>query len=163
MNSPSWIICCSRIKLMCFVLGFFSSSFSSDAYKKFQKWLLTNFKLLMSVKKHERKWGLLWNTTPSALMNVFGLWAEQTSPEGGRQPSGKQRSHCYLGGPPLPRPRPGPGPAPLGPGGLLTGLWVLGLGDASATSFSRLTPLPGFVLVGFGSGSAFFSVYIRKS
>lgn len=66
---------------------------------------------------------------------------------------------CYLGGGPLPRPRPGPGP--LGPGGLLTGARALGLGDARATSFCRLTPLPadpGFVFVGFGSGSGGFSV-----
>lgn len=69
-------------------------------------------------------------------------------------------SHCYLGGGPLPRPRPGPAPGPgpgaLGPGGLLTGPRALGLDDARATSFCRLTPLPavpGFVFVGFGFGS----------
>lgn len=73
---------------------------------------------------------------------------------------------CYLGGGPLPRPRPAPcpgiGPGPLGPGGRLTGPRAFGFTDARATSFCRLTPLPadpGFVLVGFVSGSGFFSVY----
>lgn len=76
-------------------------------------------------------------------------------------------SYSYLGGGPLPRPRPGPAPGPGGtagprsPGDRLTGPRAWGLGDARATSFCRLTPLaaePGFVLVGFASGSDFFSI-----
>lgn len=74
-------------------------------------------------------------------------------------------SYCYLGGGPLPRPRPGPAPGPGGAAGplgdRLTGPRACGLGDARATSFCRLTPLPaepGFILVGFASGSDFFSI-----
>ena len=72
---------------------------------------------------------------------------------------------CYLGGAPLPRPRPGPGPGPppLGPGGRLTGLCMLGLGDARVTSCCRWTPLPGFVLVGLASGSGGFSVETQNN
>lgn len=125
----------------------------------------------MSVRKYE---GLVTESPKSQHLvfvpNFFYVGSREMNRDCLREASACRNvifSRCYLGGGPLPRPRPGPapgpgiGPRPLGPGGWLTGPRALGLGDARATSFCRLTPLPadpGFVLVGFDSGSGVFSV-----
>lgn len=73
--TTNYTLCKTRLMVLQF-------QFPVYTLAKLQKLHLTNFKPLMSVKKHERKCRVLWNTTISTVMNVPGLWERQDNLQG---------------------------------------------------------------------------------